>query len=387
MSKILVSADIHCGGKFHCDHIGDGLTSADADAGKFFTQFVEDAAADDVEVVVLSGDITHTNHPTSITVAAVTSFFDRLNSCGKPVYVLPGNHDKGNYTHSFEFLKNMSLLTNIHVVDDEVVAVPWQNQTLYFVPYVIGDVRTNKYDVVKKNVHDILCANTGRKIIFSHFQESASVSGSEQSMVAKSVEAFDIDNAFGKEVFEAYALGAENTLLVLGHIHHYQAYRKNCGVQVIYPGNPYGMDKTDCNTPKGYVRIGADHSHEFVPCRGVKRFIKIESDDEDVLTKLRRTRLLPGSVCVLKNIRSSSVNAVTDADVREVLDISRSRLAELVNISEDVEMLVMTHNTHSLIIDEYTAQAQEQYKDVLSAEEMDKLIKQGVTDLNEAGAN
>lgn len=373
--KIAVLGDLHFGLKTHSDQLSTGFTSCERDAITALEQFYIAASEPDIDMVIFTGDITHTNHPTSLVVSYLTSYFVKLDMLNKPIYAIPGNHDKSNYSHSFEFLKS-DHLKNVVVVDDSTVKFSTNDEDIYFVPFKFGDNPVDKYSSVQEEVSNIISTATKRSIIVSHFQESSSVSGSESVMISKSVELFDADQS----------TPSSPVMLLLGHIHHHQVYTKRNGITVCYTGNPYCMDKTDANKIKGFVVVNSNNfSATQIPVTGIRKFVQIHIDtDKDALSYVKSLRIVPNSVFFIDNIIKSAADRVNMSDINDYLKTYNSKVVQLTNSVEELKNLIMTSTESQLnYVDMFKSLCESTYKSELSETEFSLLVSVGSEKLSE----
>lgn len=377
MPNILSTGDIHFGLKSHSDQLPDGFTSAEKDAIQALESFLNRASQPDVDILIFTGDITHTNHPTSLVVAFLTDYFNRLNALGKPIFIIPGNHDRSNYSYSFEFLDS-DHLKNVRIISEGTYCETFYGISIYFVPFVFGSEFINKYNTVQETIRGIIEKDSKRKIIVSHFQESSSVAGSEASMISKSVEVMNMDSVIED---------CSYTMLLLGHIHFYQVYKKSNGLTVCYTGNPYAQDKTDSNQQKGFVLVNTENFQTtFVPVTGIRRFNKIKTDSKtNAIDYLKSIRLIPNTIHFIENTIKTITDKINIDEVNEYLKPFNNKAVEVKNTLEEISDLVNSSNTAEIDYYEYFKKICEaNYKEELSLEDFELLIALGIKRL-EAG--
>ena len=353
--SILNFTDLHLGLKAgYSSQLSNGLVTSEAEAIKVLYHVLERSRKDDITMVIFGGDLTHTNHPTSLISQMLIDWVIQMDKIGKPVYFITGNHDLSNYSHSFDFINPLiarGLVKNIHLVANNVDQIEYNGRKIFFVPFVWGE-STNKYKTVEDQVRGILAENKLNTVIVSHFQEATSVSGSETAMIAKSTEKFDIDSVDSQ---------FNNTLLLLGHIHHYQQYQKANGIEVCYAGNPSYHDRTDCNKPKGYVVIDDNWNINFEQVPGLIKFYKyvvpVETDPETFFASMR---VFPNSVAYVDNMIQSDTDFVSDYEMRRILTKYNVILADVKNIlseSQQSFVLQMSDDRSHKVIFKNTAEA------------------------------
>lgn len=336
--SILAFSDLHFGLKAsYSSQLESGFVSSEEEALKAMAHIYNRASQDDIDIVFFGGDLTHTNHPTSLVVKQITDWVIQLDSLNKPVYFITGNHDLSNYSHSFDFITPLvtrGLVKNINIIDSEVASIQYNGRTVFFVPFVWGEA-TSKYTSVEKSIKDILTSNSIGVCILSHFQESSCVSGSESAMISKSTEKFDLDS-ISESSFE-------DVLLLLGHIHQYQSYSKANGIDVCYTGNPYYHDRTDCNKPKGFVTIDSDWKIKFEPIPNLIRFYKyvipVNIDPESFFAS---QRFAPNSILYIENNINSESEVISDYAINNIASKYGVKVAEIRNQITNNDLNIVT---------------------------------------------
>lgn len=337
--SILNISDIHFGCKQHSNQLNSGFVSTEEICINILNQILEVARKENISLITITGDICHTNHPTTLVSDYLIKFFKELDQIGKPVVVIPGNHDKSNYSYSFIFLRQLQL-SNVVIFDDISADCLYQSDlypdvALFFIPFVISSDAVDKYQTVKNKINDICTNSTARKIIiFSHLKESMSQIGSEAALVSKSVEDLDLNtlDTHNKEI-----------LFVLGHMHMYQSYTKQNGVKVLYAGCPYPMDKTDCNQQKGVLVIDPKaFTHEFVPLKQPRLFAKVSIPSNTTIADYFKGRRIPKNTFffVEKDILTDA-ECESDTEVNKILAPHNSKCESVKYIRTDIKKLIV----------------------------------------------
>lgn len=270
---LLSFADLHFGVRSYSNQLSSGFFSAEEDAMIVLDKIFERASQSDIDRVIVPGDITHTNKPTSLVVKFLTNWLYRIDELGKPFDFVPGNHDDSVYAHSIAFISELKL-KNVNMIDRallhnparlstaEIPSVRWNDWEIVFAPYftVSSNSLKDKNEAAYSLVRDCLTLAQKKTIVVAHVQESSAKLGSEQVMISKGVDIINTDN---------YA--KEDIILLTGHIHRHQIYKKG-NITVCYPGSPYYMDVTDADQQKGYVLIDTDGSIKFEQIQGIRKF-------------------------------------------------------------------------------------------------------------------
>jgi DNA repair exonuclease SbcCD nuclease subunit len=378
MPNILATGDIHFGLKSHSDQLPSGYTSAENDAIIALETIYNRATQSDIDLIIFAGDITHTNHPTSLVVSYLTEYFNKLSRLGKSIFIIPGNHDKSNYSYSFEFIDSANI-ENVTVVSSDFLKLkPFDDISLYFVPFVFGNELTNKYSTIQETIKSIIETDSSKKIIVSHFQESSSVAGSESTMISKSIEVMDAGSILGEY---------SNTMLLLGHIHFHQVYLKSNGIKVCYTGNPYPHDKTDSNQKKGYVIINTntlDVVFEQIP--GIRNFSKVAmTSDKNALEYFKSARIPKNTIFFIENEIKTVTDKVDIDEINELLKPFGSKAVELTNTLEEIKNLIKIDSITQVDFKvKFIEICEKNYKEDLSEEDFKLLLQLGLSRL-EAG--
>ena len=120
--RVLHTADLHLDGDLYGNV--EQQAAQQQRERRVFQQVVERALADDVDLVLIAGDLFDHNRPSDETVAFVRAELARLR---QPVVLLPGNHDclEANGVHArHDFTAGASHVHVIRRLDGEVVEFP-----------------------------------------------------------------------------------------------------------------------------------------------------------------------------------------------------------------------------------------------------------------------
>ena len=168
--SILNFTDLHLGLKAgYSSQLPNGLVTSEAEAIKVLQHVLERSRKDDIDMIIFGGDLTHTNHPTSLISHMLVDWVIQMDKLNKPVYLITGNHDLSNYSHSFDFVSPLiarGLIKNICLVANGTDQITYNGRKIFFVPFVWGEA-TNKYKTVEANVKEILAQNKSDIVIVS----------------------------------------------------------------------------------------------------------------------------------------------------------------------------------------------------------------------------
>lgn len=93
MFKLAHLSDIHAGYKATNHLTPKGINLRESDGYLTFSRIVKDMIENEVNAVVIAGDIFHSPTPSVRSIVFVQNQFRRLSEAGIPVYALAGNHD------------------------------------------------------------------------------------------------------------------------------------------------------------------------------------------------------------------------------------------------------------------------------------------------------
>lgn len=293
---ILFFSDVHLGLRSHSIQDSDGVYSAERDAMQALDYIYSRSTKDDVEMIIFGGDMTHTNNPTPPNVGFLISWFLKMDSLDKPVYIITGNHDTSMYHHGMIFGKSLNL-KNIEFIYENSRSKIWYDWTIQFIPYVPNKTLKDKDAIVNTALEETISASKDNTIIVSHVQESSCKIGSESRMLSRGVSLLDAD-----------ALKDRKFLFLLGHIHTTQAYVKGNST-IVYPGSTSFMDESDLNLKKGFRLIDKDGAIYFEEIPGIRKFLKYTiPDGVDPLEFFKDSRILKGAVIFIDHFFEEKLN-------------------------------------------------------------------------------
>lgn len=265
---ILFCADIHLGIRSYSLYDRDGLSTAEHEGRKALQEIYERASKPDITCLIIGGDVFHTNLPTSRNIRFVIDWLQKVDKIGIPVFIIPGNHDCSGFSHSMVFihslqLKNINLLDTQYSIQKEY---KWNDWNLVFIPYIAQESLKDKEALVHTIYKNRLETLKEKTIVVSHIQETSSKMGSESVMINRGVEVYDVANI----------QNTENLILLLGHIHKPQIYKKGFAT-ICYPGNAFYHDSSDRNQIKGYALVTPKGGIFLEPLHTIRKFYEINS--------------------------------------------------------------------------------------------------------------
>ena len=103
--KFIHIADLHLGKRFNDVNLLEDQEAA-------LSQIVERAVKDDIDAVIIAGDIYDKASPQADAMAAFDSFVSRITAAGKKIYMISGNHDSDKRIAYFsDIIKSVGIYT------------------------------------------------------------------------------------------------------------------------------------------------------------------------------------------------------------------------------------------------------------------------------------
>lgn len=316
---ILCISDIHLGHKLYSSILDNGLTEAEEDTRIALSKVKDRASQDDIELVICAGDFFHTSKPSIENVRWVITWFKKMDALGKPVYVIPGNHDISTYSNSLVFLKSLKI-NNIFLIDQSTSKIMWGDWSIYFVPFLVPESSKDKYATTYEAFKAVMgvIQQKAKNIIVTHIQESNSKTSTESTMLSRGVETIDIDNFFD-------AL-CKQTILLTGHMHMHQIYTKN-DITIVYPGSLTHMDSLDCGQRKGYVLLDYEGNVTFEEVQGIRKYKQyILPKGKDPADFFSSIRMSSNEIVFLK---SQDDAILDDVAINTILQHRKCKLAKI----------------------------------------------------------
>lgn len=285
---ILAFSDSHIGFRGYSILDKNGVASAEHDVRCALELVYTRASQDDVDMLIFCGDFFHNHRPTSENIRWAIYWFSKINTLGKSFYIIPGNHDTSEISHSLVFLLELQL-ENIFLIETPT-NIFYKNIQLKFIPFMPGGSAKNKYQPIQTELQFTFTNEVSKDlIVISHFHEYLSKVGAESRQVAKSAESVSLSE-----------ITSTKTLFLLGHMHLPQTYSINNSI-VCYPGSLINMDTDDCGIMKGMVLIDSDLSIKFEPLIGIRTFFMYTFEEsQDILEFFKKTRLSSNRVIFIK---------------------------------------------------------------------------------------
>ena len=281
--KLLHTGDIHFDIKYHGQMDENGYPLRLKSALYAWDQLYDHAVKEEVDGVVIAGDIFHIPNPSPL---AVWEFVRRIKKISKicSVYILPGNHDqtaiKGS-VNSLDVFREAFQDNNVLVVNENKWILTTTKSGKTFMIHFLSWLSTieERRDYLKKTTKDLEFIEANKKypqVLVAHGVASG----------AKTGFGFDVDRVGSRH--DDYYTAKELTItqpqyVALAHIHKYQVL--NTEPPIIYCGSLHDCDFGESNFEKGFVELVLDRlspnlpaEFNFIPVKQLQKFTSITVD-------------------------------------------------------------------------------------------------------------
>ena len=284
--RILHTSDWHLGRSFH----GEDLLSVQA---AYVDHLIETVEAEQVDLVVVAGDVYDRALPSVDAVALADETLHRLGTSRARVVITSGNHDSGRrlgFNARLIDLAGVHLRTDAGRVDEPVLLEDEHGQVaVYGIPYLEPDVLHQAWGLASRSHHAVLAAAleriradlakrpTGtRSVVIAHaFVAGGLPSESERDIAVGGVSVVPL------ELFDGFDYTA------LGHLHGRAALSES----VRYSGSPIAYSFSEADHVKGSWLVdltadGFEHA-AFVPAPVGRSLARLEGTIEALLSDAR----------------------------------------------------------------------------------------------------
>lgn len=270
--KFLHVSDLHLGKRLH-------RRALDEDQSAILDQILDLAAREDVDAVLVAGDVYNRTQPQPECISMFSRFLSRLRALGKPAFFVRGNHDgEAQLAYASELLSEGGLhLTGLFdgTLSRTTLTDEFGELDVWLMPYirptqahrVFPDEKIESYaDAVRAVLERAQIDPSRRNVLVTHqYVFGAQPSDSE-------------DRALGgldqipAEAFDAF------DYVALGHLHRAQTLRggkiRYCGAPLVYSFDECAQEKSATLVTVG--EKGAPNEFEFVPFRPLRRCVRLE---------------------------------------------------------------------------------------------------------------
>lgn len=234
--KIGVIGDLHMGGAYNLGKLDQRtqLNSRLLDFSNTFNNIINDFLKRNVEVVLLTGDIFDTRHPTSAQLDVFSKCAQRAISKNMKIVVVVGNHDQLRTisTTTMDVFNSLKLSDIVVYSDIGVHNIKDKNGrdiNLILMPYrdrrMVG-ATTNAEAVAKlQNELQLISKDlTGLKIVVGHFMIDKAITGQGGEIFSMS------ELVIPSSIFKGF------DVVVMGHVHKFEVIQRRKPL-VVYPGS------------------------------------------------------------------------------------------------------------------------------------------------------
>jgi DNA repair exonuclease SbcCD nuclease subunit len=298
--SILFFADTHFGLKTYSTQDSNGKFTSELDVMNALEFIYERAKQDDITMLIHGGDFFHSPHPTTSNIKWVISWLQRIEYLNKPFYIIVGNHDASNYSNSMVFIKELNF-KNIHLIDsyDKNFTIPFGKYTIKFAPYVMNLSMKEKDVIAHSNFMECIEESNDNTIIVSHIQETSCKIGSEARMISKGVDVLNVESP-------------KNIILLLGHIHRNQLYKKG-NVTICYSGSTTYNDAGDVGMLKGYYIVDTEGNLTFENITNIRIFKKYElSKTDNTIEYFTNKKMAKNQVAFIEHYDDVDISKLTE---------------------------------------------------------------------------
>lgn len=343
--RILHTGDLHIG----MENYGQldpatGINGRVMDFLRRFTEVIDWALANDVDLVVFAGDAYKTRDPNSTYRREFERRVKRLADAGLPVVLLVGNHDlpsmekKASSVEIFHTLDVPNVLVagrdrleRVTTRRGQVIQVAtlpypvrqrllahdeYKNRTIAELDAVVQQAMTDNIRALAAQVDPALPA-----VLVGHFSVSEATYGSERTVM------------LGRDVVVLKSTLADPAwdYVALGHIHKHQELNQGQHPPIVYCGSLERIDFGEEKEPKGFVVADVRRGHTewcFQPVQA-RRFVTVRLDlrgeDDPTAAALaalaeRAAGWTDAVVRVILQARPDQAGQIRDADIRRALD-------------------------------------------------------------------
>jgi len=238
--KILHIADTHLGFSAYRRSTTDGVNQREKDIYDSFTQVIDYALAEHVDLILHAGDLFDTVRPTNRAITVALQQILRLSAAHIPLVIIAGNHEQPKLQETGHIFSIFDHLDNVYpvyhetyekhqfTIDDEIICI-------HALPQInIIDVFQNQLDGINRD------NNADINILLFH----GAVKGIKEFSMNEFNELF-IPKHFLSSLFDYVALG------------HYHSYTK-INNTAYYAGSTDALTFKDAGEKKGFIEITKD---------------------------------------------------------------------------------------------------------------------------------
>jgi DNA repair protein SbcD/Mre11 len=239
--KILHIADTHLGFSAYRKSTTDGVNQREKDIYDSFTQVIDYALAEHVDLILHAGDLFDTVRPTNRAITVALQQILRLSAAQIPLVIIAGNHEQPKLQETGHIFSIFDHLDNVYPVYRETYekhhfTIDDESICIHALPQI------NTVDLFQNQLENITKDNDADiNILLVH----GAVQGIKEFSMNEFNELF-IPKRFLLSLFDYVALG------------HYHSYTK-INNSAYYAGSIDALTFKDAGEKKGFIEITKDH--------------------------------------------------------------------------------------------------------------------------------
>lgn len=229
--KIGIIGDTHFGASYNLGKI-DPATQHNSrllDFSKTFDSIIDKFIDKGVELVVLTGDIFETRHPTSAQLNAFSRCVRRAVEKGLDIRIVVGNHDQQRSidTTTVDIYNELKLehvtvypeMTSFKVGDVNIIAMPYRDRRM-----LGADTNSGAIQMLRERLDEIVDGMSGFKLLVGHLML-------EKTSGEDNPDGFSIN-----ELILPHDMFGKLDMVVMGHVHRHSIVSKSTPT-IIYSGS------------------------------------------------------------------------------------------------------------------------------------------------------
>ncbi|MHA1983935.1 MAG: metallophosphoesterase family protein [Candidatus Hodarchaeales archaeon] len=234
--KFIHTADLHLGVDFSTKKWRMGIKQRADDFYENFLEIVRRSKEVDIDFVILAGDIYDRSKPNPIITQMVLKELIILSNY-KPVFVVPGNHDKSKLSKGLLFLnKNFYIFNKPETL---ILSIKGVRIGITGIPFI----RNNKLPTIEKIINNSSYnQNIDVRILIMHELVESSIVGIQNYQFTKQM----------NDVIPLDMIDNKFDYVALGHVHKFQKIQKILS-PIYYSGSIERTSVVEREETKGYI--------------------------------------------------------------------------------------------------------------------------------------
>jgi DNA repair exonuclease SbcCD nuclease subunit len=324
--KVAVIGDVHMGASYNLGKI-DPITQHNTrllDFSNTFNNIIDIFISKGVEVVVLTGDLYETRHPTSAQLNAFSRCIRRATEKGLDVRIVVGNHDQQRTidTTTVDIYNELKLdkikvypeMSAFKIGDVNIVAMPYRDRRM-----TGADTNSGAIQILREQLNDLTEGMTGFKLLVGHL------------MLEKTAGEDNPDGFSINELILPHDMFGGFDVVVMGHVHRHSIVNKS-DPTIIYSGSMERVSMGEKDHKKVTLIIDTvAKSVEVVPTK-VRNLYELSFDyDGDKLYKHGINNVILGDIdkfCATTDLKDSVVKIVIKLNEHDHYFLNQQKIRE-----------------------------------------------------------